>query len=61
MNIRYGGICLLAVVLGMPVLADEMEEVVVSANRDSRIIDVIDVLSVAPDAAQLLREAPGRM
>ena len=59
MNIRYGGICLLAVVLGMPVLADEMEEVVVSANRDSRIIDVIDVLSVAPDAAQLLREAPG--
>lgn len=46
-------------VLAMSAQADNIEEVVVAANRDSRTIDVIETLSVAPDAAQLLREAPG--
>ena len=59
MKIRFNGPCLVVLALAMPVQAEEMEEVVVSTNRDSRTIDVIETLSVAPDAAQLLREAPG--
>ncbi|MEP1470556.1 MAG: TonB-dependent receptor [Halieaceae bacterium] len=59
MNIRISQACLLASLFGTTALANEVEEVVVSGQRDSRTIDVIESLSVAPDAAQLLREAPG--
>ena len=59
MNIRFSQACLLASMFGATALANEVEEVVVSAQRDSRTIDVIESLSVAPDAAHLLRDAPG--
>jgi len=39
--------------------AQELEELTVSARRDARTIDVTQALSISPDAAQLLREAPG--
>jgi iron complex outermembrane receptor protein len=41
------------------VSAQELEELVVSGQHDTRTIDVTDTLSISPDAAELLREAPG--
>ncbi|EED32017.1 TonB-dependent receptor [gamma proteobacterium NOR5-3] len=50
----------LAAVLATPrVFAQEIEELLVTAQHDSRSIDVTQALSVSPDAAQLLRDAPG--
>ena len=50
----------LAVALLAPgVSAQEMEELVVSGRHDTRTIDVADALSISPDAAELLRKAPG--
>ena len=59
MKIRPTGPCLAALVVCLPAQADSLEEIVVSAARDSRTIDVIETLSVSPDVTQLLREAPG--
>ena len=41
------------------VSAQELEELVVSGRHDTRTIDVADTLSISPDVAELLREAPG--
>ena len=50
----------MAVALLAPgVSAQELEELVVSGRHDTRTIDVADALSISPDAAELLREAPG--
>ena len=43
----------------LSVQADRMEELVVSASHDTRTIDVTEALSISPDVAQLLKEAPG--
>ena len=40
-------------------LANPVEELVISAQRDTRTIDVTDALLISPDVAQLLKEAPG--
>jgi iron complex outermembrane receptor protein len=39
--------------------ADPLEELVVTANYSSRTIDVANTLSISPDVAELLKEAPG--
>ena len=39
--------------------AQQLEELLVTAKPDSRTIDVTTALSVAPDPAQLLQDAPG--
>jgi iron complex outermembrane receptor protein len=44
---------------GNPVLAEHLEEVVVHGSREKRIIDVAEALVSSPDAAQLLKKAPG--
>jgi len=52
--------CSIAVALAIPVAhATDLEELVVTARRDTRAIDVADTLNIAPDVAQLLKEAPG--
>tara|TARA_R110001592_G_scaffold357416_1_gene660692 strand:- start:288952 stop:291021 length:2070 start_codon:yes stop_codon:yes gene_type:complete len=53
---RYLGIAALA---ATPALADHMEELVVTATHSTRTIDVTNALSISPDVAQLLKEAPG--
>jgi iron complex outermembrane receptor protein len=40
-------------------LAQSIEELVVTASHDSRMINVTDATSVSPDIAQLLHDAPG--
>ncbi|GHD37093.1 TonB-dependent receptor [Halioglobus pacificus] len=50
---------LVAAIALQSAVAQEIEEVVVSGKYDTRTIDVTDALSVAPDIAELLREAPG--
>ena len=42
-----------------PALAEPMEELVVTASHSTRTIDVTNALSISPDVAQLLKEAPG--
>ncbi len=42
-----------------PVLAEPMEELVVTATHSTRTIDVTNALAISPDVAQLLKEAPG--
>jgi len=59
MYIRSTRLGVAALVLSLHTQADTLEEIVVSATRDSRTIDVIETLSVSPDVTQLLREAPG--
>jgi iron complex outermembrane receptor protein len=45
--------------LSAPVLADHMEEVVVSGSHEKRSIDVAEELTVVADTALLLKKAPG--
>lgn len=58
---RIKSICggLTVALLTPMVSAQELEELVVSGQHDTRTIDVADTLSVSPDVAKLLREAPG--
>ena len=42
-----------------PTVAQELEELLVTAIRDTRTIDVSSVTNVKPDATQLLKNAPG--
>ena len=57
---RYLGIAAaLATVTALPALAQHMEETVVTATHSTRTIDVTNALSISPDVAQLLKEAPG--
>ena len=41
----------------LPTLADHMEELVVTATHSTRTIDVTNALVIAPDVAELLKEA----
>ena len=43
----------------LPVQADHLEELVVTANRDTRTVDVADQLLISADIAQLVKKAPG--
>jgi len=54
---RYLGIA--AALAAAPALAEPMEELVVTATQSTRTIDVTNALSISPDVAQLLKEAPG--
>lgn len=45
--------------LALPARADLLEELVVTATHSTRTIDVTNALVISPDAAQLLKEAPG--
>jgi iron complex outermembrane receptor protein len=54
---RYLGIA--ATLAAAPALAQHMEELVVTATHSTRTIDVTNALSISPDVAQLLKEAPG--
>lgn len=54
---RYLGIA--AALAAAPALAEPMEELVVTATHSTRTIDVTNALSISPDVAQLLKEAPG--
>ncbi|TCO72212.1 hypothetical protein [Chromatocurvus halotolerans] len=40
-------------------VAQDLEELLVTAKHNTRVIDVTTALSVSPDAARLLHEAPG--
>jgi len=53
----YGA--LFAALLVPSVCAQEIEELIVSARHDARTIEVTEAMSISPDAAQLLRHAPG--
>ncbi len=59
MNNPIIGVCLATLACVTPARADTLEELLVSAKRDTRTVDVVQTLSVAPDVSQLLREAPG--
>ena len=48
-----------AALAAAPAMADHMEELVVTATHSTRTIDVTNALSISPDVAQLLKEAPG--
>ena len=39
--------------------AEHIEELVVTASHDTRVITITDELSISPDVAQLLKKAPG--
>jgi iron complex outermembrane receptor protein len=52
-------VALLIALAGIPARADHIEELVVTARHDKRTIDVSATPMVAPDPAQLLRQAPG--
>ena len=39
--------------------AQDLEELIISARPDARVIDVTEALSISPDPARLLHEAPG--
>jgi iron complex outermembrane receptor protein len=54
---RYLGIA--AALATAPTLAEPMEELVVTATHSTRTINVTNALSISPDVAQLLKEAPG--
>ena len=54
---RYLGIA--AALAAAPALAEPMEELVVTATQSTRTLDVTNALSISPDVAQLLKEAPG--
>ncbi|MEM8660451.1 MAG: TonB-dependent receptor plug domain-containing protein, partial [Pseudomonadota bacterium] len=41
------------------VVADQLEEVIVTATHSTRTIDITNALNISPDVAQLLKEAPG--
>lgn len=50
----------LASVAGLPALADQLiEETLTVGRHDARTVELIDVISVAPDPARLLYKAPG--
>ena len=46
-------------VLSGVVQADHIEEVVVRGSHETRTIEVVEALEISPDAAQLLKKAPG--
>jgi iron complex outermembrane receptor protein len=48
-----------AVVFGGAVQAEHLEEVIVTASRETRTIEVAEAMVISPDAAQLLKKAPG--
>lgn len=50
---------LLAALATLPALAQQMEELVVTATHSTRTIDVTEALLASPDVAELLKEAPG--
>lgn len=50
---------LLGAILNSALMAQELEELRVTAKHDTRVIDVTTALSVSPDAARLLHDAPG--
>jgi iron complex outermembrane receptor protein len=50
---------ILAALAAAPAHAEHMEELLVTARHDTRTIDITDALVIAPDVAQLLKEAPG--
>ncbi|MEM8560620.1 MAG: TonB-dependent receptor [Pseudomonadota bacterium] len=43
----------------LSVVADQLEEVIVTATHSTRTIDITNALNISPDVAQLLKEAPG--
>ena len=55
---RCLGVCLGAA-LPLTAAAQELEELLVTAIRDTRAIDVASPTNVTPDAARLLLDAPG--
>jgi iron complex outermembrane receptor protein len=49
-----------AIALASPIAhADHIEETLVTATHDTRTVDVNEALIISPDAAQLLKDAPG--
>jgi len=52
-------LCLTTALASQNILADHMEELVVTASHDKRSIDVNVAQIISPDAAQLLKDAPG--
>jgi iron complex outermembrane receptor protein len=59
MNIKPVTVAIAAAAAVPSALGQSLEELVVTARPDSRVIDVTEALSISPDPAQLLREAPG--
>ncbi|EAQ97620.1 TonB-dependent receptor [Congregibacter litoralis] len=50
---------LIAVAATNTASALDLEELIITARHDTRTIDVSEALSISPDAAELLRDAPG--
>ncbi len=56
-NRSYVGMAI--AITALPLHADHIEELVVSARHDTRTIEVSDTITVSADVAQLLKQAPG--
>lgn len=56
-NRSYVGMAI--AITALPLHADHIEELVVSARHDTRTIEVSDAITVSADVAQLLKQAPG--
>lgn len=50
---------IVALACGSPAGADHIEEVIVIGDRETRSIEVVEALVISPDAAHLLKKAPG--
>ena len=59
MRIKPYPVIMVMLVCTLPVQADHLEELVVTASQDTRTIDVADELLISSDLAQLLKRAPG--
>lgn len=52
-------LCTLLAVASLPLQADHIEELVVTADHNARTVDVTQEIDVSPDVTQLLKKAPG--
>jgi iron complex outermembrane receptor protein len=59
MSLTHRYLAIAAALAATPALANQLEELVVTATHSTRTIDVTNAQSISPDVAQLLKEAPG--
>ncbi|WP_439100271.1 TonB-dependent receptor [Congregibacter sp.] len=50
---------IIAITTTNPSSALDLEELIITARHDARTIEVTEAISISPDAAELLRDAPG--
>ena len=55
----YGALTTALLASTLPAAADHMEELVITARHDSRVVEVSDDSLIAPDVTELLKRVPG--